>query len=116
MKALLLSAALLTGCAQPIQPTPIVTPEEACITAMAHIMAFAQVGGPIIDKCLAGDRVSCDAFAMFVYQVRADLKFDEAQACLENGHLAGHPLLVMRSAEVMTPFAQKLKRYNRRKL
>ena len=58
MKALLLSAALLTGCAQPIQQTPIVTPEEACITAMANIMVFAQVGEPIIDKCLAGDRVS----------------------------------------------------------
>ncbi len=118
--AALISALLITGCASappslPTSPATYTQPvsrHDDCIAALASVLAYVRTGGPVLDKCFAGDGVQCDAFILFRNGMGDKLRTDDGVACVQTGAISPfHPLVASINQE--TPaFVKKLKRFD----
>lgn len=126
MKTALIATLLVTGCAvQPPYQTvtaPAAQPRIAsythpvsryndCIEALSGLLAYARTGGPVLQKCFAGDQVQCGAFVLFRDGIDDQLRTDDAMECVKTGAISpDHPLMRKLERE-LPPFTRQLERF-----
>lgn len=119
MKTLLISAAVLAGCAaQPYQPlaqAQVYGPEQErkeCVAHVASVLAFAEVAEPVLDRCLAGNAQQCGIYAVFLTKVDLSTHADAASACFRAEKVPYS--LVIKSTDRLPRFANKMQMFNKK--
>ena len=118
MRYPIIAALLLSGCAaQPTySPAPTVPSadqvREACIDHIAKVLAFVEIGEPLLDQCLAGNSQKCGMFAVFIDRIQPQHDSQEASRCFESGSTFGG--LAAMSNSKLPGFTRKLKLYNKK--
>jgi hypothetical protein len=117
MKAPLIAALLLSGCAaQPMVSAPVSVPpavdsRQVCIQHIARVLAFVEVTEPLMDKCLAGDRQQCVVFSLVLLRERPQEDGEASAKCFESGDTFGG--LAYRVNAVLPRMNKKITRYNK---
>lgn len=117
MKAPLLAALLLTGCAtQPnVMPTaPVESAQDACIGHFAAMALFAMVSEPVLDDCLAGDRFKCQVFARVLLTTDATADVEAAKYCLDSGAISVHHPVVKPAITAAKRLGPKMEKFSAR--
>lgn len=118
MKSHIIAALLLSGCAaQPTySPAPTVTSadqvRETCIGHIAKVLAFSEVGEPILDRCLAGNAQQCGVFSVLLDRFQPQNDAYASARCFESGNA---PLGMATATNATLPrFTKKLQRFNKK--
>jgi hypothetical protein len=119
MKAPLIAALLLSGCAaQPYQAPTVYSPpidhETECLKAVIAINVFSDMATPMLKKCNAGDTGECVRFSLFFDKIKGNLQPDRVVECVDNRWLSVyHPQVVAFRAKTPAMNAQ-LERFTKR--
>jgi hypothetical protein len=119
MKAPMIAALLLSGCAvQPYQAPMVysqpIDQETECLKSVIAINVFGDMATPMLKKCNAGDTGECIRFSMFFAQVKGNLRPDRIVECVDNRWISVyHPQVVEFRAKTPAMNAQ-LERFAKR--
>lgn len=118
MRYPIIAALLLSGCAaQPTySPAPTVSSavdtRQACVSHIAKVLAFSEVGEPILDRCLAGNAQQCGVFAVLLDRLQPQADAYASARCFEAGNA---PLGMATATNATLPrFTKKLQRFNKK--
>lgn len=104
----------LTGCvAQPCIETPVQDYPLDCVQAVKLSELIARISIPLVDACIAGNRLSCSKFAIVLERYQPVLIGERVVQCLETGEISSKHPAVVSSMTVIPEFTRKMKQLKR---